>query len=137
MQFELKTEAVSGAGRIVVRAAMDFLTLSIRDVDFYELELALTEAVNNVVEHSHPDNHPGELRVRIITVPPEYVQLEVSDRGQPFEFPNGDVPPHSPSGRGVGIMRRVADDLHYRRQANRNTVTMRKNIKEEAWKVCK
>ncbi|MFO7817476.1 MAG: ATP-binding protein [Thermodesulfobacteriota bacterium] len=134
MKFELKTEACPEASRVLVRACMAFVRIFIHHADFYELELCLAEAVNNVVKHAYR-RKDGELEIRVAAVSPEYIQFEVSDWGKPFVLPSKNPSHEDTSGRGIYIMNRIADEFDYVRIAEKNTVRMRKYIKEEEWKI--
>ncbi|MFP4169208.1 MAG: ATP-binding protein [Desulfonatronovibrionaceae bacterium] len=58
------------------------------------------------------------------------------DTGPGFEIPEKDVSPYADSGRGIGIMRSIADELEYYRGQGKNTVVIRKYIEEGAWMIC-
>ena len=80
----------------------------------YELVLALSQILTNVIEHAHQSSG-GELRgeVRLET---DRVQVDLYDDGLPFEYsvlPTKD--PRQPSERGyeVPIQRKLMDEIVY------------------------
>ena len=86
------------------------------DADFaYELELAASEIVTNVIEHAYR-NSRGELRgeIRLET---DRVEVDLYDDGLPFDI--SAVPPRvspgqeSDRGYGVHIVRQLMDEIAY------------------------
>ncbi len=134
MRFELKTVACPEVGRLIVRACMSFIRLYVYNIEDYELELALTEAVNNVVKHAY-DSRGGEIEVSVSITSGEYIQCEVSDWGKRFVIQDTHPAESSTSGRGIYLMYKIADELDYYREGEKNTVRMRKYIKGEEWKI--
>lgn len=76
-----------------------------------DVELMASELVTNAVLHPVPSGHPVRVRVSI----GEDVRLEVAHHGATTDLPAvGDwrtAPPTALSGRGLGIVRRLADDV--------------------------
>lgn len=48
-----------------------------------EVQIALTEAVNNVVEHAYAGSAPGDVRIRG-ELHPERLWISIQDAGRPF-----------------------------------------------------
>ena len=73
--------------------------------------LAASEAVTNAIEHGSPAG--GRVHVEI-AVAPERVAVRVIDEGRPGvpvpRWPSAPPPPTSLRGRGLVIIRRLADD---------------------------
>ncbi|MBT8764194.1 ATP-binding protein [Desulfohalobiaceae bacterium Ax17] len=143
MKITLKTTATPYTVRLVVKAVMTILEELIENDLLYELQLALTEACNNIVVHAY-DGKEGELELRLKVVPLEYIQFEVIDWGKVFNSPSilsscSLVLPkeEATSGRGIFIIRKVADKFVYKRVDGKNLIIIRKYIQEEKWKVYK
>lgn len=100
------------------------------DVTF-RLTLALDEAVSNVIRHGVADggDHPIAVDVRVAD---GIVTATVEDDGIPFD-PNDAPPPNldapieerTPGGLGVHLVKATMDDVRYRREGDRNVLTLR------------
>jgi len=138
--FSYACPAEAAQARDMVRRAVADLALWVDDAEaLYELDLAITEAVANVVEHAYPEDAPGEVRVRIQLHPCQGVRVEVEDDGPGFDPAGRDVAPPGPraeSGRGVYIISQLARTLEVARRDGKNVVSFDKNIEKKAWKTC-
>jgi anti-sigma regulatory factor (Ser/Thr protein kinase) len=96
----------------------------------FQLELALSEAATNVIEHAFEDEVEHTLTIKL-----EYHQnqftIELIDDGQPFdltqypaiEFPRT-LAEAGEGGLGIHLIRHYTDEIHYQRQNNQNIITM-------------
>lgn len=78
-----------------------------------EIELAVSEAIGNVVQHARVP--PGQLYAVRIQCFPDRLHFQVEDRGQGFvraAVPHPDD--ERPSGRGVWLMEQLADHFSIR-----------------------
>jgi serine/threonine-protein kinase RsbW len=86
-----------------------------------DIRLALSEACSNVVEHSHADDlYEVRLQVGGTTC-----EMRVIDAGRGFDvesFGDGHVPPDSPRGRGVSLMRALVDAINFESQPEAGTI---------------
>lgn len=99
-----------------------------------KLELALEEAIVNVITHSKP----REIRIQVRHIPGEQVEFDLADEGPPFnplahpineqDFPREQL---KPGGKGLILMRKCTDALLYRREQNVNHLTLIKKIDHE------
>lgn len=80
-----------------------------------ELELAMTEAVSNVVRHGY-EGRPGQTVELVVDVDEEALVLRILDSGPPFDPMAVDVDLSEPGSGGYGIhlIRTVADQLTWR-----------------------
>jgi serine/threonine-protein kinase RsbW len=86
--------------------------------DFYgNVLIAVTEAVNNAIEHGNKKDALMEVNVFVSDNPIEFC-FSVKDQGRGFDFEN--LPdPTSPenllkeNGRGIYLMRNLADDVEF------------------------
>lgn len=85
----------------------------------FDLELAITEAVTNIILHGYA-GQPGRIELRII---PRGADIEVRLRDQAPRFDPTTVPPalidlpleqRQPGGLGLHLMRHLTDELRYR-----------------------
>ena len=104
----------------------------------FDLHLALDEILTNVVAYAYDDRDEHEIIVRLGCAGDgnaQRIEVEVEDDGRPFN-PLEAAPPdvHAPiedrpiGGLGIYLVRRVMDDLEYRRQADRNVLVLRKTV---------
>jgi serine/threonine-protein kinase RsbW len=78
-----------------------------------ELEIAMTEALSNVIRHSY-DEQPGDRILLSLRIDDDKLELGIRDRGRPFDTdayvpPDLDVP--SDSGYGVFLMEELMDEV--------------------------
>ena len=101
----------------------------------YAVNLALDEIVTNVVRHAFEDPKDQEVIVHVIAKPTEVI-TEVSDSGRAFDplavpAPNLDAPlaERTLGGLGIHLVRSLMDGVEYRREGEKNVLTMRKRIR--------
>ncbi len=98
-----------------------------------DLEVALDEACTNVVRYAFAEAARGEMTV-VFSDAAEAVAVEVRDRGKPFDPKEGariaeEKRAHDPAsgGMGLGLMRQLADEVHYKRTERKgNCLTLMK-----------
>ena len=93
------------------------------------LELALEEALVNVCSYAYPDGR-GEVVVRV-QAGKDRVIVELEDGGAPFDplslaEPDVQAPleERAPGGLGILLVRRMMDEVRYRRDGDRNVLTL-------------
>jgi anti-sigma regulatory factor (Ser/Thr protein kinase) len=98
-------------------------------------DLALEEAVTNIIDYAYDDPATHEIRVRF-SIEGDKLCLEIEDDGRPFNplaQPPVDIslPPEERSvgGLGIHLIRRFIDEVDYRRDAGRNVLRMRKALR--------
>jgi anti-sigma regulatory factor (Ser/Thr protein kinase) len=97
-----------------------------------DLNLALEEVVTNIITHGYTDDREHFIAVHLDLQPGE-VKIDVEDDGRPFnplEAPAvdtttslGDRPI---GGLGIHLVRKVTDDLEYKRLGDKNIFTLKK-----------
>ena len=97
-------------------------------------DLALEEHLTNLMNYAYDDTLSHEILVRC-AVDQDILVIEVEDDGAPFNpllspevdtsVPLKDKPI---GGLGIHLIRRFMDELHYRREAGRNILSMRKRL---------
>lgn len=78
-----------------------------------EVEVAMTEALSNVIRHSY-DERSGERLLLTLQIDDDKLELQIRDRGRPFEpdrycAPNLDEP--ATNGYGVYLMEELMDEV--------------------------
>ena len=98
------------------------------------INLALEEAVTNVVMYAYPEGTEGEVDIEAIIVD-NTLRFVVSDDGKPFDptvAPEADitlgVEDRPVGGLGIFLVRKIMDKVEYSRENGRNRLIMTKNI---------
>ncbi|MCC3405143.1 MAG: ATP-binding protein [Microcoleus sp. PH2017_10_PVI_O_A] len=97
-------------------------------------QLALAEGFTNAVRHAHEGQRP-DLPVEIdVLVSAESVEIKIWDSGPPFDLDqkiqdmSKTIDPEASGGRGLKLMKDIADSLSYTRTADgRNCLSIVKN----------
>ncbi len=98
-----------------------------------EIQIALAEAINNVVEHAYENNTSGEVKVTC-SMHDANLMIEIHDTGSPLpnlELPDGNLGPLEKNletlpegGFGWFLIRELTTDVHYRRVAQTNELKL-------------
>ncbi len=138
--FSLRTQAHIATLRRLTKAAMSFLTCAVEDkAQLYTLELALYEACSNVVRHAYEEPHQGELLVTLELCPLQSLTFVITDWGKGFSsYPvTLRTPlPEDEDGRGLLIIRGLADHMSICNNGNATILRMYFRIEENKWRIC-
>lgn len=122
-------EARSGIQTVVERLR----SLGIPNTRADEVQIALTEAVNNVVEHAYDQDTPGDVRIHC-KLDPNRLWIDICDAGQPF--PENTLPEGKPAnvnvpledlpegGFGWFLIRELTSNIKYQRSEGNNELTL-------------
>ena len=98
------------------------------------INLALEEAVANVMSYAYPEGTVGEVKVDV-RIDEREITFMVSDNGKEFDpttRPEPDLksgPEERPiGGLGIHLIRTIMDTVSYKRQSGKNLLIMTKNI---------
>lgn len=99
-----------------------------------QLNLALEEAVVNVIDYAYPEGEKGEVDVDV-KVAGDSLVFVVSDSGIPFDptaKPEVDTTLSAEErrigGLGIHLVRNIMDDVQYERVGDRNVLTVSKRL---------
>lgn len=99
-------------------------------IDSVSMELAMEEAVANVMQYAYPAGEEGSVEVSA-TIEPDSVRFTVADEGEPFDPTAKEDPDITLSaeerpigGLGIFMVRQIMDSVRYARQRARNVLTM-------------
>ena len=102
----------------------------------HDLNLALEEIFTNIISYGYSDNREHEIKVRLSAQPGE-IRVTVEDDGRPFnplEVPEPDttkpLEERIVGGLGIYLVRKLMDGLEYKRQGNKNLLTIKKKTQE-------
>ncbi len=103
----------------------------------YAVNLALDEILTNTISYGYADDEPHQIE---ISVRPEAEALiiVIVDDSAAFDLSNAPIPDIGASleerplgGLGLFLVHQVMDSVEYRREGERNIVTLKKNRTEE------
>jgi anti-sigma regulatory factor (Ser/Thr protein kinase) len=97
------------------------------------INLAIEEAVVNVMSYAYPDHEYGELTVDAIA-DSHGIRVTITDSGQPFD-PTGSAEVDTTlsaeerpiGGLGIHLVRQIMDRIDYERRDNKNILTLYKH----------
>ena len=114
-----------------------FADLGFDEVEAFQLELAVTEAANNIVKHSYKFQEENSINMKFSTTPSQVSCVFVdTGRFENFLKNNGldaiatDTKVLPPSSRGIFIICDVMDEVSYRRSGDKNILTLVKYLKQ-------
>ena len=116
-------------------------SVSFSDIDSFNIELCVVEAITNSIKHSCCGESGHEIKV-VFTLTKEDVTLDISDTGacsmnpevldQAVIKPPGDditdIECIAEGGRGLGIMKEIMDSVTYRSEEGENRLTLVKKL---------
>lgn len=102
-----------------------------REALAYSLNLVLTEAMVNAIEHGRnaAPNPTIHVAIRVL---PDQLWIRVYDHGQGFDLesvPPPHLEPPSERGRGIFLIKSLMDSVRYQKVDDGNVLEMRKMIK--------
>jgi anti-sigma regulatory factor (Ser/Thr protein kinase) len=95
-----------------------------------DIELVTSELVTNAIIHPRPASGTPAVRVQVALS--DIVQVVVANHGSAATIPPVEqwvpAPPLALSGRGLGIVRRLCDDVTVHQSAERAVITCRRRL---------
>lgn len=96
----------------------------------YHINLVLTEAMANAIQHANEGDPDKEVHITI-TILDRNLNIKVYDQGQGFDISSLPQPDHlDDHGRGVYIIRTLMDQVTYRRHNGGHVLEMVKSLKK-------
>ena len=123
---------------MAVRGVCGMTALSAEDIN--KIELCVVEVVNNAIEHAYKGCSDSIVEVDIMLDPAKSIEIVVRDQGKAMAEPlQCDTPmsvpdPNNPetwlaSGRGLPIVERLMDKIHYESSNGHNAFHMIRQIR--------
>ena len=115
---------------------MQFVTTSARDAGFpdkrvQEIELAVEEALVNIINYAYPDQDNGDVEVTCGLDGQGRLVIEIRDSGVPFDVGdqsdpdlNANIAERKIGGLGIFLIRKMADEMRYQRDGEENVLTL-------------
>ena len=118
------------------RSLIEKTTLSKEEIR--RMEIALEEALVNIFSYAYP-NEKGMVEVSIEHKDAKYIQITIQDQGVPFnplEYTKNidalaPIDTIKEGGLGILFMQKFVDQIEYRREKNKNSISLKKNLKSE------
>lgn len=101
-----------------------------REALAYHLNLVLTEAVANAIQHGSTGDSKNTVRI-CLSIEDKNLCVRVFDRGQGFDLeavPTPDFGELDEHGRGIFFIRSLMDSVEYRKTESGNVLEMRKKL---------
>jgi serine/threonine-protein kinase RsbW len=118
-------------------AFMDFVTSCARELGFAsekisEIELALEEVLVNIIKHAYKEcGIDGDIEITCKQADDRSLVIEIADSGTPFDIfsarepdISADIDERQIGGLGIFFVKRLMDDVRYRRENDRNILTL-------------
>lgn len=114
--------------------------MDVANLDCLHVQLAVAEAINNVIEHGYGERDDGRIEV-IAETHGDKLQIEITDDAPPLPLDRleellrtplpepSEATPLLASGRGIPIMRSTMDSVAFLRPANRNRLILSKLLR--------
>jgi len=96
----------------------------------YQLNLVLTEAITNAIYHANENDPTKQIQIQI-SASDETLIIKVFDEGDGFdltELTACNMSDTDECGRGIHIIRRLMDQVNYRKSKKRNVLEMVKKL---------
>ena len=108
---------------------------SSRGARLLAFQVALDEVLTNIIDYAHPE-HPVSLIAIHVSTPPGGLEITIEDNGIAFNPLESDADPDLEQsleerpigGLGIHLVKSLMDTLEYRRQNNRNRLTLSKSL---------
>jgi serine/threonine-protein kinase RsbW len=114
MQIASRMEGITEVEGLINGLCED---LGVDETHYGEILIAMTEAVNNAIVHGNKLDISKLVDIRVSTEGQD-LQFRIADEGPGFDFDNIPDPTspeniEKPNGRGVFLMRQLADDCEF------------------------
>ena len=115
---------------------MQFVVTSARDAGFppkrvQEVELAVEEALVNIINYAYPDQENGDVEVSCGLDDQGRFLIEIRDKGIPFDAEshsdpdlNANITERKVGGLGIFLIRKMVDEMRYQREGEENVLTL-------------
>lgn len=102
-------------------------TFHIEDDIYGNIMVAVTEAVNNAIRHGNKFDKDKNVYLSLY-VKPDQLKFEIEDEGTGFNYDNLEDPTapenlENPGGRGIFLIRHLADEVEFSKEGRRVELT--------------
>ena len=116
VNFESKADNIVVAEKLVDDVCAKF---NVNEDHYGNILIALTEAVNNAINHGNRQNPQKQVDIEFFSNGDKSLHFVVKDQGEGFDYdhlpdPTDPANLEKISGRGVFLMRNLADEVEFR-----------------------
>jgi len=97
----------------------------------HDIELATEEALLNIFQYAYPGEHKGQVEVTCRMMSDSELNIRILDNGIPFDLLSLSapdltcpLPERKIGGLGCYLIRKMTDDVQYRRQGDANVLNL-------------
>ena len=97
----------------------------------HQIELAVEEIVVNIIHYAYPPDSPGDIEIHCGFEEEKKLIIEIIDWGIPFDplsvpepDTETDLEDRDIGGLGIFFVRKLMDEVYYRREAGKNVLTL-------------
>jgi len=114
--------------------------ISLADIESYQIELCVVEAVTNSIKHAYGNEAGQDVEV-VFTLYTDRLTLDVCDTGKSMdqrimneknvsslEVDPDNIASMSEGGRGIAIIKEIMDTVAYKSEKRKNVLTMTKRL---------
>lgn len=121
--------------RMIQYVKDDSLAKGFDEAEFKQFEVAIEEALVNVIHHGYRDSQ-GNINIICLSNPSQF-HIVIEDTGIPHNplssrriiDPEEPIETRQPGGYGVHFMTEIMDEVLYERKTNKNCLTLMKSRK--------
>jgi len=129
--FTAKLENLLAMMRLITEQAQ---AVGFEEKKINQIQLAAEEVLANVINYAYPDKS-GEVEINLTPEPSKQLEIEISDSGiafNPLDLPEPDISTpmekRQIGGLGVYLLRKLMDEVRYKREGERNILTFIKKV---------
>ena len=129
--FTAKLENLLAMMRLITEQAQ---AVGFEEKKINQIQLAAEEVLANVINYAYPDKS-GEVEINLTPEPSKQLEIEISDSGiafNPLDLPEPDISApmekRQIGGLGVYLLRKLMDEVRYKREGERNILTFIKKV---------
>ena len=107
---------------------------SINAGNIQKIELALEEALVNIIHYAYKDTTPDSIEIQCEILQQDSMSIRIIDKGAAFDILQKEDPDTSLSiedreigGLGIFLVKQMMDETHYKRENNKNILTLIKH----------
>lgn len=112
-------------------------TIGVSDKSIFEMNLALDELFTNIISYGFQDHQEHTIKIKI-SIEGDLLEIRIEDDGVPFNPVESKTPDFQCGieeckigGLGIHLIKKLMDDIHYQRVADKNILFLRHKIRKE------
>ena len=110
--------------------------MKLSNKDLYSLQLAVEEALVNIIQYAYPKENDGTVEVECLALDNKVIEITIKDKGVPFNPVNygkvdtlASLENRKVGGLGIFYMKETMDEVSYFRKGKVNILKLKKVCK--------